>query len=98
MNLTLTNLENTSITSQATIPIEVLRTRGISIEGPEGLSESTAYGRQGSAALGWLRIKNLGDARIYNFLIGPIQVGRTPSLVDSMGTELFSVDLSPGQK
>ena len=100
VNLTLTNLENTSITSQATIPIEVLRTRGISIEGPEGLSESTAYGRQGSAALGWLRIKNLGNAQESTTSLdwtNPSWPG-TPSLVDSMGTELFSVDLSPGQE
>ena len=52
MNLTLTNLENTSITSQATIPIEVLRTRGISIEGPEGLSESTPM--EDKALLPWV--------------------------------------------
>ncbi len=100
VNYTLTNLENTSITAHATLPIEVLRTRGISIEGPEGLSESTAYGRQGSSALGWLRIKNLGNAQESTTSLdwtNPSWPG-TPSLVDSTGTELFSVDLGPGQE
>ena len=99
VNLILSSVDNSSITFQATLPIEVLRTRGISIEGSTGLDVASGYGRQGSDALAWMRIENLGNAQESTTSLdwtNPSWPG-TPALVDSSGNELFTINLQAGE-
>ena len=44
------------------VPVEVLRTRGLDMEGPDGTATSTGSGRPGGVASAWFSIENLGNA------------------------------------
>ena len=46
----------------ANLPIEANRTRGLSIRGPDGTSQSTGYGLISGEAMAWLLIENVGNA------------------------------------
>ena len=62
VGLTLTLDSNNNVTSTATLPIEVLRTRGLSIVGPTGLGMTEGYGIPGKTATAWIVVENLGNA------------------------------------
>ena len=57
VGLTLTLDSNNNVTSTATLPIEVLRTRGLSIVGPTGLGMTEGYGIPGNTATAWIVLK-----------------------------------------
>ncbi|HIH79799.1 MAG TPA: hypothetical protein HA303_01105, partial [Candidatus Thalassarchaeaceae archaeon] len=62
LELTLTLDEDQNISVSAVLPVEANRTRGLSIRGPSGTSESTGYGLIGDSAKAWLIVENLGNA------------------------------------
>ena len=59
--ITLTLDSDQSIQFSSILPIEVLRTRGLSIVGPSGLDYTQGYGRPGDVATAWM-MENLGNA------------------------------------
>ena len=97
--LTLTLDSDTSITFESILPIEVLRTRGLSITGPSGLDSTTGYGRPGHVATAWMMVENLGNAYETTTSIDwtAPSWGGTPTLHDLSGTEIFSLNLAPGE-
>ena len=97
--LTLTLDSNTEIEFNSILPIEVLRTRGLSIVGPSGLDSTEGYGRPGDIATAWMMVENLGNAYETTTSIDwtAPSWGGTPTLHDNSGTEVFSLNLAPGE-
>lgn len=99
VTLTLTLDSNTEIEFNSILPIEVLRTRGLSIVGPSGLDSTEGYGRPGDIATAWMMVENLGNAYESTTSIDwtAPSWGGTPTLHDNSGTEVFSLNLAPGE-
>ena len=99
VTLTLTLDSNTEIEFNSILPIEVLRTRGLSIVGPSGLDSTEGYGRPGDIATAWMMVENLGNAYETTTSIDwtAPSWGGTPTLHDNSGTEVFSLNLAPGE-
>jgi len=95
--LTLSLDSDSSVTSNVILPIDVFRTRGLSVEGPSGLSISEGHGRIGENARAWLQIQNLGNAPETTSFIGWSASGwdGEPALVDNAGNEVFGLELDP---
>ena len=99
VTLSLTLDSDTQIEFNSILPIEVLRTRGLSIVGPSGLDSTEGYGRPGDIATAWMMIENLGNAYESTTSIDwtAPSWGGTPTLHDNSGTEVFSLNLAPGE-
>ncbi|RJU98365.1 MAG: hypothetical protein DWC04_03655 [Candidatus Poseidoniales archaeon] len=91
--------DDSAVSSTLRLPLEVLRTRGLSVVGPSGLSDTTGYGRPNHDASAWLVVENLGNAQESTTSIDwtAPSWGGTPSLHTSDGTEVFSLTLGPNQ-
>ena len=46
----------------ANLPVEANRTRGLSIRGPDGTTQSTGFGLVAEDARAWLLVENVGNA------------------------------------
>ena len=99
VGLTLTSDTNNNVTSTATLPIEVLRTRGLSIVGPAGLGMTEGYGIPGNTATAWIIVENLGNANEATTSIDwtAPSWGGTPTLNEANGDEVYSLNLAPGE-
>ena len=62
IEITATLVSDPSVQTSMWIPIEALRTRGLSLVGPSGLASSDGYGIPGYAAEAYVLIENLGNA------------------------------------
>ena len=95
--LLLTLDSDSSVNSNVVLPIDVFRTRGLSVEGPSGLSISEGHGRIGENARAWVRVQNLGNAPETTSFIGWSSASwdDSPNLVDGNGDEVFGIDLQP---
>ncbi len=100
VDLTLTLDIDTNISSTVRLPIEVLRTRGFSVVGPDGLSTSEGYGKPGNTATAWLMVENLGNAYESTTSIdwSAPSWGGNPTLHNRAGDEVFSINLAPNEK
>ena len=98
--MTLTLDLDQNITFDTILPLEVLRTRGLTIVGPSGLDSTSGYGRPGDVATAWMMIENLGNAYESTTSIDwtAPSWGGTPTLHDQTGTEIFSLNLAPGEQ
>ena len=99
VGLTLTLDSNNDVSSTATLPIEVLRTRGLSIVGPTGLGMTEGYGIPGNTATAWIVVENLGNANEATTSIDwtAPSWGGTPTLNEANGDEVYSLNLAPGE-
>lgn len=99
VDLTLTLDSDSSVTASLRLPLEVLRTRGLSVVGPSGLGETAGHGRPNHDASAWLVVENLGNAQESTTSIDwtAPSWGGTPSLFRADGTEVFSLTLAPNQ-
>ena len=98
--LTLSLDSDPSISFESILPIEVLRTRGLSIVGPSGLDNTNGFGRPGHVATAWMMVENLGNAYETTTSIDwtAPSWGGNPTLHESSGTEIFSLNLAPGEQ
>lgn len=98
--LTLTLDQDSSISTNVILPLEVQRTRGLSLQGPSGLSEASGQGRPGDSANVWLLVENLGNAQetTTDLRWTSTSWGVTPKLIDSSGQEIFSVEMDPSSE
>jgi hypothetical protein len=99
VDLLLTLDDDEAVISTLRLPIEVLRTRGLSVVGPAGLSESDGIGRPNHDAKAWLVVENLGNAQESTTSIDwtAPSWGGTPALYTADGTEVFSLTLAPNE-
>ena len=97
VDLTLTYVGDSSVYSTVRMPLEVLRTRGLSVTGPTGLAESDGYGRIQGTAKAWMVVENLGNAQESTASIDwtATSWGGSPSLHTADGTEIFALTLQP---
>lgn len=97
--LTLTLDDDVNISLASLFPVEVLRTRGLSIVGPEGTESSHGLGRPGHDAIAWVLIENLGNAAetTSSMSWGASSWGTQPRLLDMGGSEHFVVNLNAGE-
>ena len=100
VDLYLTLDQDQNISSTVRLPIEVLRTRGFSVVGPEGLSVSEGIGKPGNIATAWIMVENLGNAYESTTSIdwSAPSWGGTPTLHSDAGTEVFSLNMAPNEK
>mgnify|MGYP001166819099 FL=1 len=100
VTLSLTLDSDAGISFSTILPIEVLRTRGLSIVGPSGLDNTSGFGRPGDTATAWMMVENLGNAYETSTSIDwtAPSWGGTPSLVDLNGVEIFSINLAPNEQ
>ena len=91
--------DDSNISFNSTIPVEVLRTQGLSIQGPDGLPISHGSGRIGHDASAWFLIENLGNAYETSSSITWDLNGwqKQPRIVDSNGAEVNLIELQPGE-
>ena len=89
-----------SINTTLNVPLEVFRTRGLDIVGPEGINISSGQGRPGGPASAWFMVENLGNAEEQTTSISwtAPSWGGSPTIQDSDGQTLFSVTLAPGEQ
>lgn len=97
VDLTLVYDEDSSILTTVRMPLEVLRTRGLSVTGPSGLASTDGYGRIQDVAKAWLVVENLGNAQESTASIDwtATSWGGSPSLHTAEGTEIFALTLQP---
>lgn len=100
VDLSLTLDIDTNISSTVRLPIEVLRTRGISVVGPGGLPTSDGFGKPGNTATAWLMVENLGNAYESTTSIdwSAPSWGGNPKLYNAAGDEVFMINLAPNEK
>ncbi len=84
----------------ANLPIEANRTRGLSIRGPDGTSQSTGFGLVSEEAMAWLLIENRGNAEEEQIAISweSTEWGSDLRIFDSEGEEVNALSLSAGEK
>ena len=99
IDITATLDNDPSINTTISVPIEALRTRGLSLVGPEGLSSSNGYGIPGDTAEAYLMIENLGNAPETTTSIDWTNPswGGTPVL-NNGANNVYSITLQPGEK
>ena len=99
IDITATLDTDPSVNSTVSVPIEALRTRGLSLVGPEGLSSSNGYGIPGNTAEAYVMIENLGNAPETTTSIDWTNPswGGTPVLNNGV-ENVYSITLQPGEK
>ena len=99
IELTATLVTDSNVQETSWIPIEALRTRGLSLVGPSGLSFSEGYGLPGQKAESYVLIENLGNAVETTTSIDWTNPswGGTPVLNDG-ANNVYSITLQPGEK
>ena len=80
------------------VPVEVLRTRGLDMEGPDGTATSTGVGQPGQVASAWFSIENLGNAAETTTSIDwSTSAWGTPRVEDAGGQEQYTLTLQPDE-
>ena len=99
VNLRLTLDGDSSINTTLSLPLEVLRTRGLDLTGQTGLNASNGFGRPGTTAEAWFMVENLGNAQETTTTISwtAPSWGGSPSIHAMDGTQQFSITLLPGE-
>ena len=90
--------DDPSVNTSLPVPIEVFRTRGLDVVGPEGVNVSNGQGRPGASAHAWFMVENLGNAEEETTSISwtAPSWGGTPSIQNEAGVTQFSITLAPG--
>lgn len=98
IEVTATLVSDSSVHTTSWIPIEALRTRGLSLVGPDGLTSSEGYGIPGFSAEAYVLIENLGNAVETTTSIDWTNPswGGTPVLYDG-SSNVYSITLLPGE-
>ena len=94
--MTLVLDQNQNISTSVTLPLEVERTRGLSLQGATGLPSGIGYGRPGDVAHVWLLVENVGNAQETTEMQWSANSwGADTTLVDYSGTAQWGIELDP---
>ena len=94
MTLTLDQDEN--ISTSTILPLEVERTRGLSLQGSTGLPSGIGHGRPGDVAHVWLLVENVGNAQETTEMQWSSNTwGASTTIVNYAGTTQWSIELGP---
>ena len=98
IHLTLTLDQDTSVSTTATLPLEVERTRGLSLQGSTGLPSGIGYGRPGDVAHVWMMVENVGNAQETTEMQWSSNTWSTSTtIVDYTGDTQFGIELGPSE-
>ena len=88
-----------SISTMVTLPLEVERTRGLSLQGSTGLPNGVGQGRPGDVAHVWLLVENVGNAQETTEMQWSSNTwGAESKIIDYEGNTQWSIELEPGAK
>ncbi|MBB70701.1 MAG: hypothetical protein CMB28_06315 [Euryarchaeota archaeon] len=94
--LTLTLDQDQSISTTVTLPLEVQRTRGLSLQGATGLPSGIGFGRPGDVAHVWLMVENVGNAQeTTEMQWSSNSWGSSTTIVDYSGNTQWGIELGP---
>ena len=97
--LTLVLDQNQNISTTVTLPLEVERTRGLSLQGDTGLPMGIGYGRPGDVAHVWLLVENVGNAQeTTEMQWSSNSWSSDTTIVDYSGNTQWSIELDPSAK
>ena len=97
--LTLVLDQNQNITSTITLPLEVERTRGLSLQGPTGLPMGVGFGRPGDVAHVWIMVENVGNAQETTEIQWSSNTWTADTtIIDYQGETQWSIELEPSAK
>ena len=96
LNLTLD--QDTSVSTTAILPLEVERTRGLSLQGSTGLPSGVGYGRPGDVAHVWMMVENVGNAQeTTEMQWSSNSWSASTTIVDYTGDTQFGIELGPSE-
>ncbi len=96
--LTLTLDQDASVSTTATLPLEVERTRGLSLQGSTGLPSGVGYGRPGDVAHVWMMVENVGNAQETTEMQWSSNTwSASTTIVDYTGDTQFGIELGPSE-
>lgn len=96
LNLTLD--QDTSVSTTAILPLEVERTRGLSLQGSTGLPSGVGYGRPGDVAHVWMMVENVGNAQeTTEMQWSSNSWSASTTIVDYIGDTQFGIELGPSE-
>lgn len=97
--MTLTLDQDNSVNTTTILPLEVERTRGLSLQGPTGLPSGVGYGRPGDVAHVWLLVENVGNAQETTEMQWSSNTWSTSTtVVDYNGNTQWGIELGPNAK
>ena len=97
--MTLTLDQENSVNTTTILPLEVERTRGLSLQGPTGLPSGVGYGRPGDVAHVWLLVENVGNAQETTEMQWSSNTWSTSTtVVDYNGNTQWGIELGPNAK
>jgi hypothetical protein len=90
--------DDPSVNATLRVPVDVLRTRGLDLEGPDGTGSTWGAGRPGTPAVAWFSVENLGNAEETTTSLDWSTSGwGSPRVETTAGTEAFTLTLAPGE-
>ena len=97
--LTLTLDQDATVNTSTILPLEVERTRGLSLQGASGLPSGIGYGRPGDVAHVWLMVENVGNAQETTEMQWSSNTwGASTTVVDYNGNTQWGIELGPNTK
>ena len=94
--LTLSLDQDPSTNSSVILPLEVLRTTGLSLQGPSGLDSGIGYGKPGDLGHIWFRVENVGNGQETTEMQWSSNSWSTGTrLVDQNGQIQWGIELEP---
>ena len=97
LNLSLN--QDGSIFTNVILPLEVERTRGLSLQGATGLPNGIGFGKPGDVAHVWILVENVGNAQETTEMQWSSNTWSTNAqVVDYEGNTQWSIELNPSEK
>ena len=97
-DVTVEEINDPTANATVRVPVEVLRTRGLDMEGPDGTATTTGHGRPGQAASAWFSIENLGNALETTTSIDwSTSTWGAPRVENLQGQEQYTLTLQPDE-
>lgn len=97
--MTLTLDQDFTVNTSTILPLEVERTRGLSLQGASGLPSGIGYGRPGDVAHVWLMVENVGNAQETTEMQWSSNTwSASTTVVDYNGNTQWGIELGPNTK
>jgi len=97
--MTLTLDQDNTVNTSTILPLEVERTRGLSLQGATGLPSGIGYGRPGDVAHVWLMVENVGNAQETTEMQWSSNTwSASTTVVDYNGNTQWGIELGPNTK
>ena len=97
-DVTVEQVGDPTVNATVRVPVEVLRTRGLDMEGPDGTASTTGNGLPGAVASAWFSIENLGNAvETTTSIDWSTSTWGAPRVENMQGQEQYTLSLQPDE-